>query len=73
MDIRVEPIAKVVVYLHPHHIEKQYPSRKGCENQHNFSGTIWNQKGNKSRGAWRNTNNAGQYQDRETTPWSQKA
>jgi hypothetical protein len=65
-------IPKVVLYRHPHHIEKQQSSRQGHEHQHTFYGPTWHQKGNKSRGAWRNTNTAGRYQDRETTPWHQR-
>jgi hypothetical protein len=43
-------IPTVVVYLHPHHIETQQSSRKGCENQHTYT-PVGNQKGNQSRGA----------------------
>jgi hypothetical protein len=36
-----EWIPTFVVYLHPHHIEKQKSSREGCEHQHIYAPT-WN-------------------------------
>jgi hypothetical protein len=63
-----ELIPTVVVYHHPHHIEKQQSSRQGREHQHTYE-PAWHQKGNQSRGAWRTTNTTGRYQARETIPW----
>jgi hypothetical protein len=57
-----EQIPTVVVYHHPHHIEKQQSSRKGCDNQHIYA-PAGNQKGNQSReGAWRTTSTMGRDQ-----------
>jgi hypothetical protein len=51
-----EPIAKVDVYLPPHHIKEKKSSTKWHEHQDTNYGTTWYQKGNqKSRGAWRDT------------------
>jgi hypothetical protein len=47
-----EHIPIVVVYLHPHHIEKQQSSRQGHDLQHIYA-PVGHQKGNQSRGAWR--------------------
>jgi hypothetical protein len=63
-----EQIPTVVVYHHPHHLEKQQSSKQGHEYQHTYAPTE-NQKGNQSRGAWRTTSTAGRHQDRETIPW----
>jgi hypothetical protein len=61
-------IPTVVVYRHPHHIEKQQSSRQGHEHQHIYA-PAGNQKGNRSRGAWRTTSTAGRHQARETITW----
>jgi hypothetical protein len=63
-----KPILTVVVYCHPHHIEKQQSSRQGREHQHTYA-PAGNQKGNQSRGAWRPTNTTGTHQAREPIPW----
>jgi hypothetical protein len=34
-----EHVPTVVVYHHPHHIETQQSSRKGCDNQHIYAPT----------------------------------
>jgi hypothetical protein len=57
-----EPIAKVVVYRHPHHPEKQQSSRQGHEHQQTYYGSTWNQKGNQYGGTWRTKRNAWRYQ-----------
>jgi hypothetical protein len=49
-----EPIPTVVVYHHPHHIEKQQSSRQGVAHQHTYA-LVGNQKDNQSRGTWRPT------------------
>jgi hypothetical protein len=56
-----EPIPTVVVYRHPHHIEKQQSSRQGREHQHMYA-PAGNQKGNQSSGTWRPTNTTGRHQ-----------
>ena len=61
-------IPTVVIYHHPHHIEKQKSSRQGRENQHMYA-LAGNLKGNLSRGAWRNTNTVGRHRARETISW----
>jgi hypothetical protein len=66
-----EQIPTVVVYRHPHHIEKQQSSRQGHEHQHTYA-PAGNHKGNQSRGAWRTTSTTGRHQDRETIPWQHR-
>jgi hypothetical protein len=66
-----EQIPTVVVYRHPHHIEKQQSSRKGCVHQHIYA-PAGNQKGNRSRGAWRPTSTIGRHQARELIPWQHR-
>ena len=39
-------IPTVVIYHHPHHIEKQKSSRQGHEHQQTYYGSTWNQKYN---------------------------
>jgi hypothetical protein len=63
-----EQIPTIVVYRHPHHIEKQQSSRQGREHQHIYAPT-WNKKGNQSRAAWMTTSTVGIHQARETIPW----
>jgi hypothetical protein len=63
-----EQIPTVVVYRHPHHIEKQQSSRQGRVHQHIYA-PAGNQKGNRSRGAWRTTSTTGRHQARELIPW----
>jgi hypothetical protein len=66
-----EHIPTVVVYLHPHHIEKQQSSRQGHEHPHTYA-PVGNQKGNQSSGAWRPTNTTGRHQAREPSPWKHR-
>jgi hypothetical protein len=54
------PTPKVVVYRHPHHIEKQQSSMWGCEHQHTYEL------------AWRSANTTRQYHNRETITWHHK-
>jgi hypothetical protein len=64
-------IPTVVVYLHPHHIETQQSSRQGHVNQHIYA-LAGNQKGNRSRGAWRPTRTIGRHQARELITWQHR-
>jgi hypothetical protein len=66
-----EKITIVVVYRHPHHIEKQQSSRQGCEHK-NIYAQGRNQKGNQYRGAWRPTNTIGRHEAREPSPWKHR-
>jgi hypothetical protein len=63
-----QQIPTVVVYRHPHHIETQQSSRQGCVHQHIYA-PAGNQKGNRSRGAWRPTSTTGRHQSREIITW----
>jgi UDP-2,3-diacylglucosamine pyrophosphatase LpxH len=49
-----EPIPTIVVYHHPHHIEKQQSSRHMRENQHTYA-PVGKWKDNQSIYAWRPT------------------
>jgi hypothetical protein len=64
-------IPTIVVYRHPHHIEKQKSSRQGREHQHTYE-PARNQKGNQSTGAWRPTITTGRHQDRDPIPWKHR-
>ena len=66
--MKKEQIPTIVVYCHPHHIEKQQSSRQGHEHQHTYAPTR-NRKGNQSRGAWKTTNTMGRAQATKTIPW----
>jgi hypothetical protein len=57
-----EKIPIVMVYLHPHHIEKQQSSRQGHPHTYAPAG---NQKGIQSSGAWIPTNTTGRHQAQE--------
>ena len=66
-----ELIPIVVVYHHPHHIEKQQSSRQGREYQPLYA-PAWNQKGNQSSGTRRPTNTIGRHEAREPSPWKHR-
>jgi hypothetical protein len=53
-----EPRAKVVIYRHPHYLDKQQSSRQEHGHQHTYYGLAWHPKDKQSRDTWRHNNNA---------------